>query len=217
MGAKTWMLVASNADTVGVLRSNPPLDEAATLALVAALFPNDTLVRAGDGDLTSTCPPDDQIVAGCFPGVSIVAAKEFGLDRPSELDRRFLAHFGSQRIVLHAMHSVVDWFAFGVWKDGRLARALSVSPDNGVMEDVGQKLAFELAYWEGKYPAVEPDEEDDYPFPFHPLELGEAALNHFFGYQLEGFVETAHPDPESVRLLRFHRKRSTSRPWWKLW
>ena len=184
---------------------------------MAALFPNDTLVRAGDGDLTSTCPPDDQIVAGCFPGVSIVAAKEFGLDRPSELDPRFLTHFGTQQIVLHAMHSVVDWFAFGVWKDGRLARALSVSPDNGVMEDVGQKLAFEQAYWEGKHPAVEPDEEDDYPFPFHPLELGEAALNHFFGYQLEGFVETAHPDPESVRLLRFHRKRSTSRPWWKLW
>ena len=39
MGAKTWMLVASSADAVGVLRSNPPLDEAATLALVATLFP----------------------------------------------------------------------------------------------------------------------------------------------------------------------------------
>lgn len=36
---------------------------------------------------------------------------------------------------LHAMHSVVDWFAFAVWgPDGKLRRALSVSPANGVIE-----------------------------------------------------------------------------------
>jgi hypothetical protein len=218
MGAKTCMLVASNVDTIGVLRSKPKLDEDATHRLVAALFPSDTVVLAGDADLTFTSPPEDQIVAGCFSGVSIVAAKEFGIDRPSKLDARFMKHFGTQHIVLHAMHSVVDWFGFAVWRDGRLVRSLSVAPDHGVIEDIGDKLAFEQPFWSNKHPAVDPeDEDDDYPLPFHPLELGEAALEHFFGFQIEGFMETKHPDPETVRLLRFVRKRAAPRPWWKIW
>lgn len=216
MGAKTWMLVASHVDPASVLRATPGLDEEATLRLVHELFPAETLVPAGEGDLTFTCPPDDQIVAGCFQGVSIVAAREFAIDKPSALDPRFLRHFGQQDIVLHAMHSGVDWFAFAVWKGGRLVRSLSVAPDHGVIEDVGQRLPFEQPFWEGKHPAVDPEEVDDYPLLFHPLEFGEAALENFFGYQIEGFVETTHPDPESVRLRRFHRK-ATLRPWWKFW
>jgi hypothetical protein len=218
MGAKTWMLVASSVDPARVFRSAPELDEAATLKLVSELFPGEELIPAGDGDLTHTCPPDDQIVAGCFPGVSLVAAKEFGIDNPSTLSRRFLSHFGSQDIVLHAMHSVVDWFAFAVWKNGNLVRSLSLAPDNGIIEDIGQRLDFEEPFWNGEHPAVDPDEEgDDYPLQFHPLEMGEAALENFFGYQIEGFVETSHPAPESVRLLRFRRGKSQSRPWWKVW
>jgi hypothetical protein len=218
MGAKTWMLVASSVDPVGVLRSTPLLDEEATLKLVSDLFPGEKLSPAGDGDLTYTCPPDDQIVAGCFPGLSLVAAKEFGIDNPSRLSRKFLSYFGSQDVVLHAMHSVVDWFAFAVWKDGSLVRSLSVAPDHGIIEDIGEKLDFEKPFWAGVHPAVDPDEdEDDYPLPFHPLEMGEAALENFFGYQIEGFVETNHPEPESVRLLRFRRETPQSRPWWKVW
>jgi hypothetical protein len=54
------------------------------------------------------------------------------------------------------MHSVVDWFAFAVWQDGRLKRSLSLSPDSGVLEDIGAKLPFEEPYWSGKHPAVNP-------------------------------------------------------------
>ena len=43
-----------------------------------------------DGSLAFTCPPDDELVAGVFNGVSIVAAKEFGIDDPSKLSARFL-------------------------------------------------------------------------------------------------------------------------------
>jgi hypothetical protein len=215
MGAKTWMLVASDVDTAQLLRSSPRLDEEATLQLLAGLFPSETLVREGDADLTCTCPPDDLVIAGCFAGVAIVAAKEFGIDRPSRLDPRFLRPFGARHVVLHAMHSVVDWFAFAVWQQGQLVRALSVAPDDGVIEDIGARLAFEQPFWNGAHPAVDPAEGDDeaYPLPFHPLELGEAALDEFFGFQIEGFAEGIHPDPASVRLIRFRRKR----PWWKFW
>jgi hypothetical protein len=37
----------------------------------------------------------------------------------------------------------------------------------------------------------------DYPFPFHPLELGEAALREFFGYRLEGIVDPGPIEPET--------------------
>ncbi len=76
------------------------------------------------------------------------------------------------------MHSVVDWLAFAVWEDGRLVRSLSLSSDDGVMEDVGDPMPFEAAYWGGEYPVPHDPEWSDepYPLPFHPLELGEVAL-----------------------------------------
>ena len=47
---------------------------------------------------------------------------------------------------------------------------------------------------------LELDPEEDpasYPFPFHPLELGEAALQAMFGYQLEGYLASSLLEPES--------------------
>jgi len=219
MGAKTWMLVASDGVAADRLRARPTMDEAATIELVKSLYPSEGIEVIGDADLTYTCPPDDEIIAGCFPGVSILAASEFAGDFPSRLPRRYISGFGDREVVLHAMHSVVDWFAFAVWRDGIIVRSLSLSPDSGVLENTGQKFEFEKPYWAGAHPAVDPEEEDEeaYPFAFHPLELGEAALDNFFGFQLEGFVQASHIEPESVKLLRLRRVRAASRPWWKFW
>jgi hypothetical protein len=61
---------------------------------------------------------------------------------------------------------------------------------------------------------VDPEEDpSDYPFPFHPLDLGEAALRALFGYQLEGYVDSTLLEPESIGLLRLKRVRSK----WKFW
>ena len=56
---------------------------------------------------------------------------------------------------MHGMHSVVDWLCFAVWEDGRLIRSLSLSPDGGIQENIGEPFAFELPYWAGEHP-VEP-------------------------------------------------------------
>jgi hypothetical protein len=55
---------------------------------------------------------------------------------------------------------------------------------------------------------VDPEDEDEsappYPFPFHPLELGEAALREFFGYQLEGYIDPSllnHDNILDTRML----------------
>lgn len=89
--------------------------------------------------------------------------------------------------------------AFAVWDDGKLVRSLSLSPDSGIIEDIGERLPFELPYWEGRQP-VEPfppfEDEDPYPLPFHPLELGERALLEFFGFYVEGSSdEDDAPEP----------------------
>ncbi|PPC90707.1 MAG: hypothetical protein CTY34_06860 [Methylobacter sp.] len=213
MGAKTWMLVFSDSNARDALGAKPSLDREATQKLADTLFPGEKLKPIGDGDLSYTCPPYDEIHIGCFPGVSVVAAKEFGIDYPSKLHQRFIAAGGNGTVTLHAMHSVVDWFAYATWANGKLVRSLSLSPDSGIMEDIGQHLPFEEPYWSGAHPAVD-DEEDAYPFPFHPLELGEATLKEQFGYQLEGYIDASLLEPESIPLVRYKRSRT---PWWKFW
>lgn len=208
MGAKTWMLVHAEGDAREALSRGAALDRVASEALARRLFADEALMPIDDGSLCWTAPPDDEIVVGCFPGVAVIAAKEFGLDRPSRLPARFLAERGTT--TLHAMHSVVDWFAYAVWSNGRLLRSLSVSPDDGVIEDLGERQPFELPFWAGECPVGDPGDEDSaYPLPFHPLELGEEALAACFGYQIEG--PRTDLDPEAVPLLRLRRVRT---PWW---
>ena len=207
MGAKTWMLVYSTSDVAKVLRDNPQLDRGGTLRLATTLFPRDQLEPIGEGDLSYTCPPNNELHIGCFPTLSILAAREFGIDYPSKLPASFISYLTSGTIYLHAMHSVVDWFAFAKWSNGELTRSLSVSPDNGVLEDIGERLPFEGPYWSGLHPVG-----DGYPLPFHPLELGEAALKDFFGYQLEGTLDPELLQPETIPLIKYKRKRS----WWKI-
>ena len=212
MGAKTWMAVFAEGDARHILASKPSLNREETQRTASALFPKERLVPLADTCLTWTSPPDDEIHIACFPGLTIVAAKEFAIDHPSAIHARFLDFAGARSVYLHAMHSVVDWFAFGVWRAGKLQRSLSLSPDSGIVEDLGQRLPFETPYWDGAHPAIDPEDleegEPAYPFPFHPLELGEAALAEFFGYQLEGYVDSFPVDTETIPLLRYQRKKS---------
>ena len=200
MGAKTWMLVFADSNARDALAAKPSLNRKATEKLARTLFPDEKLEPIGDGDLSYTCPPDNEVHMGCFPGVSVVAAREFGIDYPSKLPQRFITAGGNGTVTLHAMHSMVDWFAYAKWENGKLVRSLSLSPDSGIMEDIGQRLPFEEPYWSGEHPAVDSEEEGAYPFPFHPLELGEATLKDQFGYQLEGYIDASLLDTESIPL-----------------
>jgi hypothetical protein len=220
------MLVIADGDARAALEARPELDRDATRALAERLFPGESLELIGEGDLSYTNPPDPLMFIGCFPGVSVIAASEFAVDHPSQLPGRFLDIAGKRRITLHAMHSVVDWFAFAVWEDGRLIRSLSLSPDSGILEDIGEPLPFEAPYWAEQQRVTSDDGEDAYPLPFHPLELGEEVLLARFGYQLEG-GGAASVDPFSIALLHFQRSGMRRKaapeespepaPWWKFW
>jgi hypothetical protein len=199
MGAKNWLLayVDADADAAEILRSQPELDRAATQKLVRDLFP-DAWDTKTSGSLVFTNPPDEQILGACYGGLSLVATSDAALDYPSRLDGRFVDYAKGRTLYLHAMHSVVDWFAYAIWKDGLLDRALSLSPDSGLLEDLGQRLPCEEPFWEGKNPVG-----GDYPFPFHPLEMAEEVLCALLGYHLEGRVTDI--DPCDHELMLFQR------------
>jgi hypothetical protein len=108
------------------------------------------------------------------------------------------------------MHSVVDWFAYAAWQDGRLVRSISLSPDGGVLEDIGTPLPAEAPYWAGERPAGDDEEapEDRYPLPFHPLEFGEAMLEATLGFQYEGYRAPEGVAPEEIVLARYRRAKA---------
>ena len=210
------MLVYTDGNVAEILKSNPQLDRTKSTEFAQQLFPIAQLDPIEDGNLAWTCPKGKDIYVGCFPKLRIAAAKEFGIDYPSKLPANFLNPNYGQTVYLHAMHSVVDWFAYAIWENGKLIRSLSLAPDNGVIENIGKPRSFENPFWSGDHPVFEPGEEvESYPFIFHPLDLGDAALLDLFGYQLEGYDGSMQVDPEEISLLGFHRKRS--KHWWKFW
>ena len=213
MGAKTWMLVGCDGSPKDIFTNSPVLDREGARELARRMFPRGAFTEVMDGDLSSTNPPDDEIYVGVFPGLSVIAAGEFGIDFPSRLPKEYLAALPYRNVFLHAMHSVVDWFAFSVWEDGKLRRALSLSPDSGILEDIGEKYSFEVPFWRGDHRDEEDDEdldeEEKYPFVFHPLDLGEAVLGNLFGYVLEGYQDLSVFDPEEVPLMTLKRSPKT--------
>ena len=169
----------------------------ATATVVATTSASDLLENAN--------PPAHNVYAACFPNLTVVCTDDAAGGRPSELDGRFLGHAAGRNVYLHAMHSVVDWFAYAIWTgDGALWRALSLAPGHGIIENAGTPLAFEAPYWAGEHP-VEPDDDDDepYPLPFHPLDMAEDALRALFGFTYEGVPLDDDPDLEKITLAGF--------------
>ncbi|MEV5935901.1 hypothetical protein AB0L56_25000 [Streptomyces sp. NPDC052079] len=66
---------------------------------------------------------------------------------------------------------------------------------------MGQKFPFEQPFWNGQRPV----RASSYRLPFHPIDLGNEALRHFFGFILEGAEDYLCVDPEEVEIPVFDR------------
>ncbi|WP_233196954.1 MULTISPECIES: hypothetical protein [Micromonospora] len=201
MGAKTALLAFADSDLRPTLLGATPSAPAEAEALVRKVFPGYDVTLVGDSTLDTTYPPDDITCATVLPGAEILCDRRLVLDRPSELPAHLLQAGAGRRIIMHGMHSVVDWCCFAVWENGKLVRSLSLSPDGGIEENIGEPFDFERPYWDGGHP-VEPVpgwSEDPYPLPFHPLDLGEEALRVLFGFVLEG-----RPEPDDILAETVH-------------
>jgi len=200
LGARTALLAYAAEDPVESLRRARDLDPAATRALVAATHPGWEGTASSQSTLSDDCFPEEGTVyAGSFPGIDILCDQDVMDHLPSEFPARYLDVAAGRRVILHAMHSVVDLFTYAIWENGTLVRSLSMSADDGIVENIGDPLPFEAPYWAGGHPAG-----DRYPLPFHPLDLGgDAALRALFGFVIEGRQQPADIDAESVSLAGF--------------
>ncbi|MEM9476373.1 MAG: hypothetical protein AAGA71_13845 [Pseudomonadota bacterium] len=221
MGAKAWFIAYFDDDPKAVLGQAPTLDIDASRQLAERLFPDANLDELEPGTLDLLNPERRQVFVGDYGGLRIVAHDELSGDYPSRVKARWLDPDLGQTAYLHATHSVVDWFAYGQWRQGTLVRALSVSPDGGVQEQIGDPLPFEQPFWDGEADEDGFDTDDDMEMddaeliPFHPLDMSDAALLVHLGFQFEGHPQDWVCDPMEIPIARFSIKRN--RPFWKVW
>jgi hypothetical protein len=216
MGAKTGVLVFADAEVPAALRAATVLpDRERVEALVHRVHPGYDVEYVDNMELfDAVYPPDDHIYVTSVGGVDVLCDQRFMIDHPSRLPGHLLDLAEGRRVILHAMHSVVDWFAFAVWENGVLVRSLSLSPDDGIIENIGEPFEFERPFWAGEHP-VQPVpgwlDQGPYPLPFHPLELGEEALRALFGFVIEGRPEPTDLDPFAVPMYGFRASDPTGR------
>jgi len=208
MGAKDWMLAFAETDPRAALRGGPVLDRAAARTAAERLYPGRTVTPVADGIVGDDANPDDGLVyVTALDGLTLVCTGLAAVDRPSQVPVPVLTAIPASRVYLHAMHSVVDWFAYAVWTGGHLRRSLSLSPDDGVIENLGEPMPFERPYWAGRHPAIDPEDtdpdDDPYPLPFHPLDLAETALQEILGFSFEGRPRPDDVDPFEIPLAGF--------------
>ena len=203
MGWKTAILMACDGDPARCLRAPGPLDPAATTDLVTRAYPGWTAAPAeGRGMRFAVYPPRGIAYAASFRSADIICDQAFMLDYPSRLPPHLVALGAGRRLILHTMHSVVDFFAFAVWEDGTLRRALSMAlggPRPGIMENTGTPLPFEEPYWAGEHAIG-----DGYPLPFYPLDLAEPpAMRALFGFTLGDSPRPGDVDVKGIQLGGF--------------
>jgi hypothetical protein len=212
MGAKTALLAFTEGDLRPALRRAVGADPAEVLTLVRGMHPGYEVTPIGDGVLgDDVYPPDDTTYATVLAGAELFCDRRLVCDRPSQLTARLLRAGADRRIIMHGMHSVSDWLCFAVWENGSLVRSLSVSPDGGIVENIGEPYDFERPYWAGERPVGSTFSGNPYPLPFHPLELGEDALRALFGFIVEGLPDPGDLDPYEVPLRGFRVADPTGR------
>lgn len=167
MGAKTGLLGYADGNVPELLRQVGTADRDRTAAMMRRLYPGGEIEECEGSNLwDGVYPPEGTAYAASQPGVEVIGDQRVLVDAPSQLPEHLVTASADRRLVVHAMHSVVDWFAFAVGEDGRLARSLSLSPDSGIIENVGEPLPFELPYWAGDRPAdIVPLAESRTPCP----------------------------------------------------
>lgn len=205
MGAKSAIIMYADKPPRHLLHGGLVSAESAARTLAAAAFPDATLTGVGQGNLAENSRPATGLVyAARFPGVDVVTCDSFMLDDPRALPEALFDLAEGRSMFVHFRHSVVDWLAFGEYRDGEWRRLLSLSPDSGVIVDIGTRLPCEAAYWDGHHP-VEPDPDfttEEYPLPFHPLELAEDVMAEHLGFTLEGVPTALDPFDLTVHGFR---------------
>ncbi|WP_405059320.1 hypothetical protein OG474_42260 [Kribbella sp. NBC_01505] len=200
MGSKAGVIMFAERDPREVFQGDLTIDQAQSQRLAEGVL-GAAAEEVEILPLDLAIWPNPGIVgAASFEGLELVSSLGFARSRPSELTEVVSRLSAGRDAYGVFMQSTDDSMGIATWKDGQLLRALSMSPDAGVIEDIGERLPFEDPFWAGEHPLTH---APDYPLPFHPSDLGNEALKAFFGFILEGSLDDTVFDPEDVEIPVF--------------
>jgi len=203
VGVSTSFVVRCEGGDVGAILSDRPANDAdGAERLVRRLYPGRSVTRDSGGNLMRSANPQPGLVfVGCFPELDIVCTADASI---AWVEAHGDVLFGADAdTYLHSMNSVMDWCSIAIWQEGALMRAVSLAPDQGILDNTGARLPFEGPYWAGEHP-VEFDpafDEQEYPLPFYPLEFGDDALNYMFGFSYDRPFDLVNPS--EVQLVGY--------------
>lgn len=197
MGFKTNLIALSTDVPRLAITAGDEGGRSAAEAVVAEIFPGRALTFSGTSNVyEASYPGDDSVGVSTFGDVVVLGGNwvvEKGHDE-------VVAAARGRTVWEVSIHSVVDLCHIEVRApDGRIVRKLDrytdMEPGDVDAGTRGDPLPFEAPYWAGEHP-VSDDEEEDAGYgpgdstPFHPLDMGEAAMGWIFGF----YGESAPPD-----------------------
>lgn len=198
MGAKAGLVHLGEGPPVDALRSFPAPDPDRSAELAATVL-GEPVRPAGTRSLAEggVWPEGGTICTAAYEHSALIGYRELCPDRPSDITQWINAVSPTGGACGVFMHSVVDFAAFAVWEHGEIRRSISLAPDSGIIEDLGEPLPFEEPFRAGHHAL------DDYPLAFHPLHFGETALQALFGFGIESHPRDFAFDPHDLALPAF--------------
>lgn len=200
MGLDLSLLAYVHGDFLDL--SRPTDDGEAAAAIVKSLYPRTDYGFEGSSPLDAGgFPPKGRINVGTFEDGLLIATRDAALVNPTKLSTRYLRVAGARAVLLITQQTFYDMFAYARWVQGELVRSISVNPIGRVWESIGQPEAFETPFWEGKHQV-----SADYPLPFHPLDMSDAALRSLLRLHVEGPPGPGLADPSQTTVHCFGRR-----------
>ena len=216
MGSKCNLIVLADGIPKATIASDAAPDPIRTVSALREFFPGVDFQPTGDTELDDVWPSRGELHACVIDDVFMIADQDIEWFEPTdEISKRLHA----PRAYLFGMHSVSDWGGFVMLEDGRVRRYVNLTCDDGVIDDVGEPLEFEVPYWSGEhddleeegYDDHEQDGYDDATLRFHPIDFVNAGLRHLVGVQTEGLVgDPQLLDLKQARFLRYAKPEGVS-------
>ena len=205
MGMKALLIAVSDGLPRHDLASQPIGSVDASRQVAESLLPGLVGDQLPDGELSECCYPNSGVYVGTFGGTWLMTSQHDSLTSwaPTADDRRRNAY----RVY---MQSTVSLGGFSYWGADGTFREFYGTREKGLLENKGLPLPFERPFWAG-------DEDDRVAasfgydnMPFHPMDLGDAALREFFGFVGEG---APRPDDLDAEEIFLHGFELISPPW----
>lgn len=193
--------VALACSTVGsaseVFRRGLAQDPEAAGVLARRLYPDYSVVETGDTVLDfALWPYEDELFIGAYGEALVVCDRRlFSVDdRARALADEIARALPGGSCGVLVLHSVVSGCWFRWYDDERPCRDVFVTAEDGVVVDLGDRMAAEAPFWTGIDAG-----EADVPLPFDYEEYGLAlARDHLFGRDIaergaDGFLALELP------------------------